>query len=406
LECAYQFIKLASLKSLATFLNDIGEPEKADRAARKVIEIYETLMTDFPSVPDYPSALGVYIHNMPLHQATPANEQERYERAIRYQQAALKMKLADPSYRLHLGNHYLGLGSALVRHGQYAKAKEAYDQGLALKQKLAADFPNVVQYRQGLAQDTSNIAKDLMASGRLQEAETAARQALDLFEKLAAESPPAPANQESLANCHFQISFLLARLGRTQEALQGYRRVIELSPKNAVAHNNLAWLLATCPDCKFRDPRQAVEAAKKAVELTPTEGNHWNTLGVAHYRAGDWKAAIVALEKSVQLRKGGDSFDRFFLAITHWQLGNKETARKWYDQAVQWMEKNNPEDSELRRFRTEAAALLGVSEKSWPASRWPGDPGGDGQAPPGQAGPGAPSHAAHLAGSAPGTADC
>jgi tetratricopeptide (TPR) repeat protein len=85
---------------------------------------------------------------------------------------------------------------------------------------------------------------------------------------------------------------------------------------------------------------------------------------VAHYRAGDWKAAIGALEKSRDLRKGGDSFDWFFLAMAHLQLNEKEKAHKWYDQAGQWMEKNKPNDEELRRFRAEAAQLLGIPEQS------------------------------------------
>jgi uncharacterized protein HemY len=59
--------------------------------------------------------------------------------------------------------------------------------------------------------------------------------------------------------------------------------------------------LATSPDSKFRDPKRAVELAKKAVKLAPKEGNYWNTLGVAQYRASDWKEAIAALEKSIEL---------------------------------------------------------------------------------------------------------
>jgi hypothetical protein len=52
---------------------------------------------------------------------------------------------------------------------------------------------------------------------------------------------------------------------------------------------------------------------------------------------------------------------QFFLAMAHWQLSAKEQSRKWYDQAVRWMEKNQPEDPEaLFRFRAEAAALLGL----------------------------------------------
>ena len=85
---------------------------------------------------------------------------------------------------------------------------------------------------------------------------------------------------------------------------------------------------------------------------------YWNTLGVARYRAGDFNAAVEALTKSMELHAGGDGFDWFFLAMAHWQHGDKEQARKWYGQAIEWMDKNQPNDEELRRFRTEAADLL------------------------------------------------
>jgi tetratricopeptide (TPR) repeat protein len=127
-------------------------------------------------------------------------------------------------------------------------------------------------------------------------------------------------------------------------------------------HKNLAWLMATWPDLKLRDPGLAVAHAKKAVELAPDDGTYWNTLGVAQYRNGDWKAAIEALMKSVQLRNEGDSFDFFFLAMAHWQLNDKDKARDWYDRAVAWMDKNAPQNAELKRFRAEAASLLGLAK--------------------------------------------
>jgi hypothetical protein len=65
----------------------------------------------------------------------------------------------------------------------------------------------------------------------------------------------------------------------------------------------------------------------------------------------------------MELRKGGDSFDWFFLAMANWQLGKKEEARKLYDKAVQWMDKNQPKDEELRRFRGEAEESLGIRKK-------------------------------------------
>ena len=64
-----------------------------------------------------------------------------------------------------------------------------------------------------------------------------------------------------------------------------------------------------------------------------------------------------------QTPRGGDSAQWFCLAMAHWQLDNKDEARKWYDRAVAWMDKNQPNDEELSRFRTEAAELLKIDKK-------------------------------------------
>ena len=64
----------------------------------------------------------------------------------------------------------------------------------------------------------------------------------------------------------------------------------------------------------------------------------------------------------MELRGGGDAFDWFFLGMAHWQLDHKDEARKWYDEAIEWMDKNQPQNDELRRFRAEAAELLGITE--------------------------------------------
>ncbi len=106
-----------------------------------------------------------------------------------------------------------------------------------------------------------------------------------------------------------------------------------------------------------------MKQAQRAVELSPDTGNCWNTLGVAHYRAGNWKESIAALEKSGQLREG-DSYDWFFLAMAYWQLGQKEKARPYFDKAVQWMDKNMPNGGELGRFRAEAAELMKIETKT------------------------------------------
>jgi hypothetical protein len=62
----------------------------------------------------------------------------------------------------------------------------------------------------------------------------------------------------------------------------------------------------------------------------------------------------------MKIRKGGDGFDWFFLAMVHWQQGDRDEARKWYDRAVAWADKPQPANEEVRRFRAEASELMGV----------------------------------------------
>ena len=62
-------------------------------------------------------------------------------------------------------------------------------------------------------------------------------------------------------------------------------------------------------------------------------------------------------------QQGGNSWDWFFLAMTHWRLGEQGKAFLCYGRAVQWMEKNPPRNEELRRFRAEAEGLLTAKAK-------------------------------------------
>lgn len=117
--------------------------------------------------------------------------------------------------------------------------------------------------------------------------------------------------------------------------------------------------------------QRAVVFAQKAVDIEPNHGSYWNTLGVAHYRIGDWQTAIGTLEKSDELSKGDFlGFNGFFLATAHWQLGHQDEAHQHYQESVDWMKKHMPDDEELRRFRAEAAELLGMPvETNKPAEK-------------------------------------
>jgi tetratricopeptide (TPR) repeat protein len=82
-----------------------------------------------------------------------------------------------------------------------------------------------------------------------------------------------------------------------------YEQVLQEMPDEAIALNNLAWLLLTSDDSSAQDYERAFEMAKRAVEL---ERNpvYLDTLAEAYYKRGDRENAIKVQKEAVELSKG------------------------------------------------------------------------------------------------------
>ena len=268
----------------------------------------------------------------------------RVDDALPLLEEALKLskaKLGDEHrYTLSTG---IQLARAYQAVGRNNDALLLWEKNLpALRKATKANPTNAMVY--------SNLGNALLNLRELAEAEAAFHKAIEL--------------KPDLALAYSYLSVALRDQNKLAEAKAAYRKAIELQPHDADLHHKVSWLLSTSPDARFRDSALAVQLGKKAVELVPENGIFWTTLGVAQYRAGSQRDAIAALEKSMQLRNGGDAKAWFFLAMAHWQLGDKVQARKWYDQAARWTDKHQPQDEELSRFRSEAGELLEVGTKS------------------------------------------
>jgi tetratricopeptide (TPR) repeat protein len=166
----------------------------------------------------------------------------------------------------------------------------------------------------------------------------------------------------------FWNNFALASLHRSkdppqwEDAARYYTAALAVRPENAATQNELARLLVDWPHRGVDHFKEALGLAKKAVKTTPTAGNYWGTLGIAHYRLGQWSDALAAFQQAAKHRNGGDGLDWLFLAMAHGRLGEKEQGRKWYDKGVEWMEKTDSDDAGLKHMRAEAAELLGIKE--------------------------------------------
>jgi tetratricopeptide (TPR) repeat protein len=230
-----------------------------------------------------------------------------------------------------LPDAHVALGNAFRRLRRHEEALTAYNRAIELDPRKA-----IAHYRRAEVLESLRKYKDALAS-------------LDECLRLTPKDRFAWALR---GNC-------LSATGDLKRALDSFERAVQLGMRDAQAANNVAWFRATSPDPQVRDPEKAVVSARRAVELAPKEGSFWNTLGVALSRAGQHEESLKALERSMKLRRGGDGFDWFFVAIAKHKLGQKD-AREWFDKAITWMDKNKPEDAELKRFRAEAEASLGI----------------------------------------------
>jgi len=311
--------------------------------------------------------------------------------------------------RRMLGVALQNLAEFFHEAGRHDEALRSYREAIEVETRLVGDFPTLLRRRTQLAQDWAGLGALLAYTGRPQQAEEAWRTALELQRPLVTQSASrgfrrdlgltlliagdwlAENGRPAEAEAHYleALVFLgtsedhesrwerasgldhLARLfhagGRVEEARVAWTEALTLLDEQVALHpeDSAVWelaarLRAACPDARLHNAARAVEQASRAVEVSPAHATGWQALGMAQYRAGDPEAALAAFDRAMEQRNGGDSFEWFFVAMAHEQLGQRDDARRWYDRAVEWMAANQPTDLDLVRYRTEAAEQLGL----------------------------------------------
>ncbi|MBI3461605.1 MAG: protein kinase [Planctomycetes bacterium] len=373
----YRFDLFQSYVHQAPVLGGLGRTCESEETQFQAFALIEKLAVDFPDEPDYRDALanqGATVGKILCRQRKLEAAEQIYRQSLEVAEKLARefpRKRTPPHYPKNVALNLHGLGLVLVAKGQLDQAEVAFDKASRVMEELASDYPDEFGYRHDLASTyLIKLVGLLMETGRLSEAEKLLDRCLALEEPLSQDYPSVPYYRSVLAGIHDNRGDVYQALGRDDDAAQAFRlcamllqQLVDELPASAASCNNrflLAMLLANCPLPSLRDPERAIKLASSAIEIEPQSELHYLTLGIAQYRAGDWKACIAALEKAPEDPPTGSLTTWFFQSMAYWQLGDKERAQKAYDRAVQWMDEHCPRDVVLCRLRAEAADLLGL----------------------------------------------
>lgn len=106
------------------------------------------------------------------------------------------------------------------------------------------------------------------------------------------------------ARAYFLRAHCWNNLGVASEQVVDLEKAVSLDPKNHMALNSLAWLLATSPDDDLRDGPRALNLARQAVELTQSmDPNLLDTLAAALAETEQFDEAAETQRQAIALFK-------------------------------------------------------------------------------------------------------
>jgi tetratricopeptide (TPR) repeat protein len=349
-----------------------GRTTAAEKAQRQAVLIAEELASEFPVDPRCRIALVVFRVNLgvALYSLGRAEEAEAsYRQALSVAEQLVREFPKEPIYQNRLAG-ILHRRAELASHlGHASQAENLYLRALAVLDRLISDQPSNAVYKSGGAGISRLLGELMIEDGRLADSEKLISRSLDALKEAQAKYPKTVGYGEEAASAWLSMGRVYQATERPEKAAEAFRRSIQLyeqlsleRPERTLYQTTLASLLADCPAEGLRNPRRAAELAKKALEVEPHASWLWVTLGVAHYRQGEWKAAVFALETGLRQNAPDTGRGTFYLAMSYARHGSGERARRSYEQAVKWMDKNQPRNPDLVRMRAEAGEVLKIPD--------------------------------------------
>lgn len=177
----------------------------------------------------------------------------------------------------------------------------------------------------------------LVAESQLLREANLNREAFDLLGRALAESPDQP-------DLLYDYALTAEKIDRHDVLESNLARLIKLRPDHAHAYNALGYSLA---DRNIRLP-EAKMLIEKALQLSPDDFFIVDSMGWVLYRMGDLNGAAAQLRRAWQGRPDGEIGAH--LGEVLWQLGERDEARRIWQEALKVSPENESLQKTVKRF--------------------------------------------------------
>ena len=149
-----------------------------------------------------------------------------------------------------------------------------------------------------------------------------------------AKAEPFAIKPEDKADLYFRKGALAESEKKYDQAEQLFHKVLDIDPNNAIALNNLGYMLVD----KTNRYQDALKYIRKAVEVEPMNGAYLDSLGWVYFKLGQYEAAEDNLRKAVERTSTdptvhdhlGDLYEktgRIRQAAAQWEISVSEFAK-------------------------------------------------------------------------------
>jgi tetratricopeptide (TPR) repeat protein len=166
--------------------------------------------------------------------------------------------------------------------------------------------------------------------------------------------------QPDLTQVYTSRGVALFRRGDYQRAKQDLTLAFSKNPKDANALNQMAWMLAVCPDKQYRNGKKALDLARRVINLKTTP-NYLDTLAAAYAETGRYNDAVRIQRKVIALLSQEERLNNIEIYLE--RLKKYESRHPWRQGNLN-KEDNKPDLAENTTKKKAAAPVPVVPGKT------------------------------------------